>query len=80
MKIYSTALVVIVVVMLMLLQGCASKEPEIVTVVKTKVVKVVVPCKNPEVTCKFDGEEYGSVQLLKCVIAQKRALEACDGK
>jgi len=77
MKIYSVALIGCIV----MFSGCSSKT-NVVTkdVLVPTEVRSVVPCVTPKVECDFGtGKEDTSVNMLKCIIDQKRALEACSG-
>jgi len=74
----------IVVILSIVLTGCATTQPVkpvVMTqiVYKTKIVKVPVICKHEPVKCDFTGTGYTpTIKLLECIVTQKRVIESCD--
>jgi hypothetical protein len=56
-------------------------KPEIKIVHDIVYVNKEIPCKDLNVTCDFTGDGGEPTKnLLKCIIIQKRALDACSAK
>lgn len=86
MKIFKYLCVLLIVVSLSGCgQECVPQPPVVKIVYKTKKMYVEVPCKVDQDAiardCDFDGKGFEpTVKLLQCIVSQKRALEACEGK